>query len=406
MYRTPILPNRNSNINTPPSQSGGDFSASDAHGDGRGFVRNSRIRIRRPIGAKPRRAGFITIRPYFDAGATGAPSASGREWYGRVEIAGDGSYAKLTKDAAYVDLDGGGIVERGDMVSPGDYLPSGGGEQSASIGVAAHVESAKRGTVRANVGKRGNVTTFSRKSRKRLLNEFAQFDKRQVATDAVVLLTLTYADAPDPREAKADLEAMRRRLERRYPHMSAVWRLELQPERSKREGVPVIHYHLMVFGLKRGRNMSDAMLKAELLSWMPAAWTAISGAPSQGCDIRVESSWRRVFSYLAKYVAKVADDAENMPALPEGMGRHWGRFRRDLLPWSVRWVGYVSSMAQKRMAGHFRFLAGIPDDAAYALPSISAYVWDIHEFLDWCAGNGVRILWTEGGGRYGPAGGG
>ena len=314
--------------------------------------------------------GLVVERPYFDASSQNACDT--REWLGRLEFAINGNYAKLTKDAAVIRLADGDIVHRAELhgaVPPKDTEDDSG-----------------------NRPKRGKVAVFSRKSRKRLLDEFNQLDKGKVRS--VAFLTLTFPDtvSSEPRDWKEALEAFRRRLERRYPHMSAVWRAELQKRKSgSRVGEVLPHYHLIVFGLAQGRNINDAVLKAELLSWMPAAWTEISGAGRAGLDIKVETSWRRVFAYIAKYVAKSGGGAV---AVPEGFGRHWGRFKPGKLPWSAKWVCYVSSRSQFRVAGFMKFLNGIPADANYSLPTISAYI-SPDRMLDWLEDNGVAVMWGE-----------
>ena len=313
--------------------------------------------------------GLVVERPYFDASHQN--SAATREWLGKIEIAGNGNYAKLTKDAAVIRLDDGAIVQRAELygaVPPKD----------------ADVEAGSR-------PKRGNIDGFSRKSRKRLLDEFNQLDKSKVRS--VAFLTLTFPDSVSSKPGvwKAALEAFRRRLEREYPHMSAIWRAELQKRKSgARLGEVLPHYHLIVFGLAQGRNISDAVLKAELLSWMPKAWTEISGAGRAGLDIKIETSWRRVFAYIAKYVSKSGGSSLAVP----GFGRHWGRFQPKNLPWAVKWVCYVSSRAQFRVAGFMKFLNGIPADANYSLPTISAYI-SPDRMLDWLEDNGVAVMWGE-----------
>jgi hypothetical protein len=195
---------------------------------------------------------------------------------------------------------------------------------------------------------RGRVGGFSAKSRKRLLEKLARLDHEK--SGKVSFLTLTYPKYfPTPQRAKEHLRAWCKRVAARYPAFSAVWRLELQ-----RRGAP--HFHLLCFGLP--------FVPKE---WVQRTWAAVIGQPGVEVFTRIEAmrSWRGAMHYASKYIAKVQDFGQDvgyvveMPeckdgavtvltaAVPGGLdslpylavafdhvGRWWGVFNEDGLPWA------------------------------------------------------------------------
>jgi len=354
-------------------------------------------------------AGLVTIVPYFDAIADTSGTEDTREWLGRIEVAYDGRWAKLVQDGAVVSLDDGEITHREQLTpNAADYEQSGSGESDTRLGVLATLDSANNGTKawRDAPAKRGVVTGFSKKSRKRLLDIFNKLNSKMLTGDAVCFLTFTYGDdfpVDNPDRWRADFEKFRRRMERHYndtaPRWCGVWRMELKRRQSgENAGQVAPHYHMLLFNMKHGRPISDFMLKAELLSWLPDAWAEISGASSQGTDIKIESNWYRISKYVSKYIAKVEAEDANAP-LPDGVRRMWGFLHagknKENLPWAAVIVGYISSMAQKRVMGMFRHINHIPDDAPFKLPSISAYLHPAW-FIDWLEEEGITVEWAEG----------
>lgn len=198
-------------------------------------------------------------------------------------------------------------------------------------------------------GMRGEVCGTSDQSRRRLMVTLAQL--RPVG--AVFFGTLTYAD--DTVEAcggdgaalavkmERDRDTFLKRLSRRWPGASALWKVEYQDRKSGDfVGVLVPHSHLIIFGmdasalavpdayanLRRDAGKSaDALL---LQGWVKQAWADIVGAGSpeherRGADVVELDSRRHGYRYIAKYTAKGG-------ALPFRTGRTWGVFNRDALP--------------------------------------------------------------------------
>lgn len=161
---------------------------------------------------------------------------------------------------------------------------------------------------------RGKVTTFSRKSRRRLLEFFARTEQ----TDSPrVFLTLTYpSNMTSAKIGKQHLRAFFERVRRRYPKASAVWRIEYQKRGA-------VHFHLLFFSLP--------YWKADDIR---SVWSEIIGEENPRIQIETIRSKRRSTWYVSKYIAKVSPDAfvslSNLPYSHEG--NHWGYFNRPEIP--------------------------------------------------------------------------
>lgn len=124
---------------------------------------------------------------------------------------------------------------------------------------------------------------------------------------------LTYpSEFPDVATAKRHLDTWLKRLERRYPRASAVWRLEFQ-----RRGAP--HFHLLIFGVP----WLD-------LEWLKRSWYEVVGSGDvqhlgRGTDVARVRSFRAAMAYAAKYMSKSCDDGQ-------AAGRVWGVFNGEALP--------------------------------------------------------------------------
>jgi hypothetical protein len=154
---------------------------------------------------------------------------------------------------------------------------------------------------------------------------------RYVAT----LITLTYPgeqdSLPAPQEVKTNLQAFLKRIKRRFPLASSVWRLEFDSS-GARDYHP--HFHLIMFGL-------PWIDKKEILRW----WCEITGRESDNAT-RVEAirSRRGMMAYAAKYCAKRSDGDSGLVHLTyldehfgsDCTGRVWGVFNRACLPFAER----------------------------------------------------------------------
>lgn len=165
---------------------------------------------------------------------------------------------------------------------------------------------------------RGTIQGFSSASRRRLIRKISRLERSKA-----VFLTLTYpADFPDAQAAKTHLRTFWKRIYRRHPEASAIWRLEFQ-----KRGAP--HFHLIVFNL-------PFIGKEIIRQW----WAEIIGhGTDEPLFTRIEMirSWRGVMSYASKYLSKVDDIADmalsgfNIDAYLTA-GRFWGMFNKEKMP--------------------------------------------------------------------------
>lgn len=198
-----------------------------------------------------------------------------------------------------------------------------------------------------NDSKRGRVSSFSRRSRTRLMRLTASIRRRSLASALFVTLTYPARWSADPARWKRDIDTFGKALRRAYPEASAVWRIEAQER-----GAP--HYHLLVFGV----------------SFIPYEWVAETWARvcefsdadhlAAGTEVRACESGRKAVHYMSKYVAKVADEdhaefrAGPLGPVVECPGRAWGIINRGYLPVSPVRVYSVP----RRSVPEFRELIG------------------------------------------------
>jgi hypothetical protein len=135
-----------------------------------------------------------------------------------------------------------------------------------------------------------------------------------------VFVTLTYPDLfPDnPAEWKHHLKLLKGRFMRRFRRCGFVGRLELVTRKSgENAGKLAPHFHLLVWGAEY----------AHLLMFFRRAWYEVVGSGDEKhlrAGVRVErvKSWKGVFCYASKYIAKEAEGGI-ISQYPGGVGRWW-----------------------------------------------------------------------------------
>lgn len=182
------------------------------------------------------------------------------------------------------------------------------GRESGPVLVGERTEKGDSRQLVGRCGKRGTVKGFSKKSAARMLDLVWKLDKKQLP----VMITPTYPKAWEkftPKKVKANLDEFFRRLEKRYPRMAAIWKLEFQER-----GAP--HFHILVWGCKPWHQ------------WVAVTWWKICGKVSKdhrraGTRVEVLRSYRGTLAYCGKsYMAK--------GTVPPQDGQNWGRL------WGVR----------------------------------------------------------------------
>lgn len=142
--------------------------------------------------------------------------------------------------------------------------------------------------VEQSYNERGEVTSFSRASRKRMIEMFARMDIKSIQPRSTLFITLTYEWLMrDGTRAKRDLKVFIERIQEKFPNSWIVWRMETQRSSS-------IHFHLIVGNVRFWK-----VQKAQ------AAWNEITGGTAlNSLDLKLIKSFRGVRAYVAKYASK------------------------------------------------------------------------------------------------------
>jgi len=175
---------------------------------------------------------------------------------------------------------------------------------------------------------RGSIRGFSVASRSRLIRRLLGLSwsdligSKHASTFQGMFLTLTYPDSfPDTASRwKRDLDTFFKRLDRAYPAVASVWKMELKARKSGNSvGLVAPHFHLLAY--------SPAPLeKAAFRAWLSRAWYDVVGSNDDkhlraGTQARaVYGSVSKLMSYCAKYLAKEFDSETET-------GRVWGEVK-------------------------------------------------------------------------------
>ena len=242
---------------------------------------------------------------------------------------------------------------------------------------------------------RGEISEFTPAARRRMMQMMAKVELAAVP----FLVTLTYPDDfPLYREDyKGHLEAFCDRLERRWPGMAVIWKLEFKERKSgENAGKIAPHYHLFVYGvpwefrgkvergkfytldvtrepgemahwIETGQAGDGSWCRAwyvsdqepvnpngptrevwgpdSFINWVSRNWFDVVGSNQirhfqAGTRVEKLKGVRGAYAYAAKrYVAK----KEEIPELQHKPGRFWGVVGRKNLPFGKREVLEVSA---------------------------------------------------------------
>jgi hypothetical protein len=175
-------------------------------------------------------------------------------------------------------------------------------------------------------GIRSNISTFSAQSRKRMMEKLARIDFENAGFIAFV--TLTYPDrngSPAPEETDRDRDTFQKRINRRFPKASAIWRREWESRESgKFTGVLYPHYHYLFFNLPFVHHSNINLWWREVINY-------------DGDYLRTEikgiENWRHALYYVSKYMTKLdvlPQEHDFAPeALPAGAIRRSSKLTAD-----------------------------------------------------------------------------
>lgn len=186
------------------------------------------------------------------------------------------------------------------------------------------------------VSKRGAVTRFSSKSRKRLCE---LFNRMTFVNRKTIFITLTFHSIPTHEDARQAFKRFLERLRYKNKNVCLVWRKELQARGA-------IHYHMLAWNLPfyPQKDLQDV-------------WTECTGENRSIADIRMVKSKKHAMMYVSKYLGKVneVDETSSLDTVPypqneqkPSTGRWWGYFRKPLLP-----MAQCRKISVKNIAGLF-----------------------------------------------------
>lgn len=157
--------------------------------------------------------------------------------------------------------------------------------------------------MRVGGGTRSVVTEFFSQSRKRILVMFARFDEEKMGF--VCFVTLTYPDRetiPTAADTTRDISTFHKRIKRRFPESSGVWRREWVRRKSgKFEGEEVPHFHILFFNLPYVHYKEIEKLWGGVLKYKGTLRTEIKSIEDR----------QHAFAYVSKYVAKTAESGSD-----------------------------------------------------------------------------------------------
>lgn len=178
--------------------------------------------------------------------------------------------------------------------------------------------------------RRGRVREFSKRSRRRLMQEARDFE--QLGIRPHYMQTLTYPGSfevvvRDGRQAQRHLKAFRKRLERYFEREGISRWGGLWFEEFQRRGAP--HFHILLWGA--GIEAID--IKA-FQKWTAQAWADIVNHPDEHeyakhvkAGTRTEKLHEQDFRYAVQYMQKA--EQKRVPEGFRNVGRFWGVWNEE-----------------------------------------------------------------------------
>lgn len=178
--------------------------------------------------------------------------------------------------------------------------------------------------------RRGRVREFSKRSRRRLMQEARDFE--QLGIRPHYMQTLTYPGSfevvvRDGRQAQRHLKAFRKRLERYFEREGMSKWGGLWFEEFQRRGAP--HFHILLWGV--GIEAIDIKGFQE---WTARAWAEIVSHPDEDeyakhlkAGTRTEKLHEQDFRYAVQYMQKA--EQKRVPEGFRNVGRFWGVWNEE-----------------------------------------------------------------------------
>jgi hypothetical protein len=219
----------------------------------------------------------------------------------------------------------------------------------------------------ANRSSRAAIDSFSDASRRRLLRTAALLDY-SVLDGSPIFITLTYprdwrSVCPSGRVAKSHLLAFRKRYERRWGTIRAIWKLETQPRPTR----PVEEQHAPHFHLFTTYPWSDPSTGTpidilDFQIWTSRTWYEIVGsgnedhlkAGTQVQHLRSESPSAAVAYFAGYFAPKRGKNKDDQHIVAQGwsdIGRFWGVWGIPRLEFQIE-LTYQEFVQLRRVLRH------------------------------------------------------
>lgn len=247
-------------------------------------------------------------------------------------------------------------------------------------------------------GERGKITRFSRKAAQRLRERIFSMQREKLP----LFVHLTYPGCwiTDGEKTKADLDTLRKRMMRKFPRTSAIWKMELKPRKSGAvKGSYLPHYHLLIWtNVNRQffqRWITDNWFEivwreanSDIISWVSTHSNKGKGVLQEKLDhlaagTKVEEirSPRGTAWYVGEYMVKEQELPQPAAAGEaycieetdadgnrigfrcgrlelESYGQFWGWFNKKHLPYAEKIACWISRGNAKRMLRILKKLLG------------------------------------------------
>lgn len=225
---------------------------------------------------------------------------------------------------------------------------------------------------------RGTIRGFSKASRMRLLKMVATIDWGMIPCS--LFITLTYPDEcqwDDPDERNKQRYLFHRNAEKHLGReVCGIWRTEWLPRKSGDcIGMIAPHHHALFLGV-------GFIPQEKIKLWWKAA---IGSIRTVSIKVKGCRSAKKAALYVSKYCAKVPDEYYlDNGAYLNNQGRHWGYFRRPLIPRENQEI--IDNLTPdewewltSRANGLLRWRLPEDDNGFCVLGNMADYIWT--EFL-------------------------
>ena len=169
--------------------------------------------------------------------------------------------------------------------------------------------------------KRNIIDGYSRQARNRFMKLLFSIDYGKMELPLFYTLTYPAEYSNDPAQWKRDLNTFIKRLERLYPELCGIWRLEPQIREAP-------HFSGFLWGCNELSTMEGKKLFSKM--WFEVVGSGDEKHLRAGTGIQKIDKVEGLIYYLSKYISK-SEKGGKPQEFDYPVGRYWGAFKRDRL---------------------------------------------------------------------------